>query len=314
MALWDYFNFFVVGIHLFGWFRAMDFMAPIGMIFFVLCYALALAINHAETERERTEAQEGEKLLFAKNLELEKINRMKTNFLRDMKHELRAPLTVISAGIDYTDSLITGEDETAVKVRSALETVRKQTQRVGRMLSGMAILASMSEVQNRERLNFTKLLHECVEENKLALERENNSLILDIASDLPDVFVEKDRFKQAIANLLTNSNEHTKDGEIRISADCDGTYIIVRITDSGTGIPSELLDRVFERGVAGKAEGSGFGLYLCKAIIEAHGGTIAIKSDKQVQSGTVTAQGTEVTFNIRVYGGQEIERGVDGNE
>ena len=232
--------------------------------------------------------------LSRKNETLNRLNRTKTEFLQDMSHEMKTPLTVIATGIDYTDSIIRKENGDVDKARQALETIQEETQRLGRMVSGMIKLANMNVSGNRTRVDFAALLKSGTETFQMT--HKSNTLHVEITPDLPDVFVEHDSFSQVINNLLSNALNHTQNGEITLSADlCDG-FITVRVADTGEGIDPELLPRVFKRGVSGRG-GTGYGLDICKTVVEAHGGDIDIESKP--------GNGTIVTFTVPVYGGQE---------
>jgi len=259
-------------------------------LFLALCQCVMLSAGYAKGKRREEE-------LSTKTELLNRLNRTKTEFLQDMSHEMKAPLTVIATGIDYADRQIKKESGDLSEAGSALETVRDETQRLGRMVSGMVDLASMNEISdNRNRVNFALLLQNSAEAFRLALEHQNNNLTVEIASGLPDVFVENDRFVQVMANLFYNAADYTQDGQITLTAEYDSVFITVRMTDTGCGIEPEILSRVFERGVSGR-DGTGYGLYICKTVVEAHGGTIKIES--------AADKGTVVTFTVPVYGGQE---------
>ena len=252
-------------------------VGPFGMIAFAICQMLALALENASLER---------------------LNHMKTEFLQDMSHEMQNPLTVIATGIDFADGEIESGDD-AQEIRDALEIVREETQRLGRMVRGMVQLAEMdADSQNRKRTDFATLLRNSAESFRILLRRQNNTLQIEFAPGLPDVFVEADRYKQIITNLFTNALQHTQNGRITLTATYDRTFITVRVADTGNGIDAALQPRIFERGVSG-GRGTGYGLYLCKTIVEAHGGTIAIESKRE--------KGTTVVFTVPVYGGQESE-------
>jgi len=228
----------------------------------------------------------------------EEANRLKSNFLQDMSHEMKNPLTVIATGIDYADSQTGIKEANIPKAKEAIETVRNETQRLGRMVGGMIDLASISGTEeNRKRINFAELLTSSAEVFRFNLEQKNISLHVEIAPGLPDVFIESDKFKQVLFNLLSNAADHTQDGRITVMADSLDGYITVRVTDTGSGISPDLIPRLFERGISGRG-GTGYGLFLCKIIIEAHGGKINIESEP--------GKGTDITFTIPVYGGQEV--------
>ena len=229
----------------------------------------------------------------------EHANKTKSRFLAMMSHEIRTPLTVIATGIDFADEKIAKGSSTPI-IRNALDVVRKETQRLGRMVSGMLSLASMSDTdESRRRVDFAALLRDSAEVFRLTLEKLNNVLVVDLPPDLPDVFVETDRFTQIITNVLTNAAEHTQNGIVTISAEHDEEFITVRLEDTGVGIKREILPYIFEYGVSGR-NNTGYGLYLCKTIVEAHGGNIEIESE--------FGKGTTVIFTVPVYGGQEEEQ------
>ena len=266
------------------------FTTPVGMVFFVFCYSLIIAIEYAETQRR-------EEALAERNAMLDGLNRTKTEFLQDMSHEMKAPLTVIATGIDFADMQISESDGDIQKAQNALETIREETQRLGRMVGGMVNLAAMSvNGENRKRVDFAALISDNAEAFRIPLEQQNNSLTVETAPGMPDVFVEDDRFTHVITNLLSNAANHTQRGQITVAADFDNEYITVRVTDTGEGVSPDILPRVFERGVSGRG-GTGYGLYICKTIVEAHGGAIKIDSNPN--------EGTAVTFTVPVYGGQE---------
>jgi len=223
-------------------------------------------------------------------------NKAKSLFLAMMSHELRTPLTVIATGIDFADEQIaTGGDVT--EVRNALEIVREETQRLGRMVGSMISLAAMSDSDaDRKRVDFAALLCNSAEVFRLTLEKQNIGLLVDIAPGLPDVFIEADKFAQVMTNIFSNAAAYTKDGQVSLRAVYDETFITVRVTDTGEGVDPNVLPRVFERGVSGRG-GTGYGLYLCETVVEAHGGTITIESEQ--------GKGTAVIFTVPVYGGQE---------
>ena len=223
-------------------------------------------------------------------------NKAKSRFLAVMSHEIRAPLTVIATGVDFADEQIASGGDTA-EIKDALNIVRDETQRLGRMVGSMIKLAGLSDTdENRQRVDFAALLRNSAEVFRLALEKQNNTLHIEIASGLPDVYIEADRFSQIMTNLFSNAVKHTRDGQVTVTADFDAEYIIVRVADTGEGISPQILSHVFERGIS-DGGGAGYGLYINKTIVEAHGGVIGIESELR--------KGTTVTFTVPVYGGQE---------
>jgi signal transduction histidine kinase len=250
-------------------------LAPFGMLTFTICQMLALGLE---------------------NTTLARLNHMKDEFLQDLRHELQNPLTVISTGVESADVNIASGGDVS-KTRKALEIVQDETLRLGRMVRGMIRLAEMTEEkESRKRADFAVLLKNSAEAFRPVLEKQNNKLSVNITPELPDVFVEVDKFKQVMTNLFSNVARHTHGGHITITAERDGAFNRVCLTDTGEGFDPEILRKVFERGVSG-GDGTGYGLYLCKTVIEAHGGVIGIESEP--------GEGTAVTFTVPVYGGQD---------
>jgi signal transduction histidine kinase len=240
-----------------------------------------------------------QKELEEANNALHELNRMNTEFLQDIKHEIRNPLHVISLGTDYIHARV-GTEGGAEEVRNALGIIQNEALRLGRMVNGMVELATMSESpKNREKVDFAALLRHCAETARLQAEQSKNTLRVELAPDLPYVYAEAEQLERVPVNLLSNAVNATENGEITLEVSCENNYITVRVRDTGDGISPDLLPRVFERGVSGKG-GKGYGLAICKTIVEAHGGEIKIKSEQ--------GKGTAVTFTIPVYGGQSEGR------
>lgn len=227
---------------------------------------------------------------------------MKTEFLQDISHEIQNPLTVISVGVDFIHYSI--DKEGGIQdAHGALDTIKGEALRLGRMVGGMVSLAtSEAQAHNRTKTDFTALLADALKTARLSIESQGNVLRVEIAPGLPPVYAEADQLARVPANLLSNAAKHTSGGEITLTAAADIMNITVRVSDTGSGIDPELLPRVFERGVSGIGS-HGYGLSICKTIVEAHGGAIGIESEP--------GRGTTVTFTIPVYAGQ---REVNGHE
>lgn len=242
-------------------------------------------------------------------LENEETIRIKKEFLQDLNHEMRTPLAVVATGIDLIDEQIKDRECCSENVAMAVDAIRNQVQRIGRMLDGMVEMASISEsAENRQRVNFAALLRSGAGEFGIEMKKQGTELVLDIPDGLPDVFVKSDQFTQVVTNLLSNASRYAKGGRVVVCASADKRAITVRVIDTGKGIANDLLPRVFERGVSGDG-GTGFGLHICKSVVEAHGGTIKVENIRPGHvSGDDEASGTVVTFTVPVYSGQEAGR------
>jgi signal transduction histidine kinase len=257
---------------------------------------------------------EQQKKLDEQNAVLAQTNRAKTEFLANASHEMRTPLTIISVNVQTAIEImedmgvVEKEPESSteavgrgspLEAGKLLRTAQDEIMRLARMVGGMLTLASMSEGSEKGIVEFTALLSSSAEMLRLNLQKRGNTLAAGIETGLR-VFGNADLLAQVVTNLLQNAGKHTENGTITLSAKTFERTITVTVSDTGSGIPEELLPRVFERSVSGDS-GTGYGLYLCKAIVESHGGRIWIESGRG--SGTAR-RGTAVYFSLPVYEGQ----------
>ncbi|MCL2107634.1 MAG: HAMP domain-containing histidine kinase [Oscillospiraceae bacterium] len=240
-----------------------------------------------------------QKQLEKANHALEELNRMKTEFLQDMSHEMQNPLTTITRCIGHAGSRLELPDGLGA-ARDVLNIAEDEALRLGRMVASMVNLAAMSgSAEGREKINFAEILSNCAEMFRLQLNNRGNALHVDIDPGLPPVYGIADSLKQVPINLLANAARHTGNGAVTLEASLESGFITVVVRDTGEGIPPELLPRVFERGVSSN-KSPGYGLSICRTIVEAHGGEIQIESEQ--------GKGTAVTFTIPAYGGQSEAR------
>ena len=245
---------------------------------------------------------EQQKKLDEQNSVLAHASRAKTAFLANVSHEMRTPLTVSSVNVQTVMDILEDTGETLIdhEARKLLETAQSEIMRLARMVGGMLNLASMSESTDKGMVDITALIANSAEMLRLSLQKNGNLLITDIETGLC-VFGSADLLAQVITNILLNADQHTENGTITLSARKSGGLITINISDTGKGISSEMLPHVFERGVS--EGGTGFGLYLCKTVVESHGGKIWIESKQGATSGW---HGTTVYLTLPMYEGQLI--------
>lgn len=238
---------------------------------------------------------EQQQKLDEQNHVLERASRAKTEFLSNTSHEMRTPLTVISVNVQTVAEILEDMDE-AVKDSEAaelLQSAQQEIMRLARMVGGMLTLASMSENTDKRLVDLSTLLRSNAEMFFLHVQKKGNLLTVNIAEEIY-VYGNADLLAQVVSNLIQNAAVHTINGEIVLRAEKAENEILVTVQDTGSGISSELLPHVFERGVS--SGGTGFGLYLCKTVVESHGGRIWIESTEN--------SGTTAAFALPVYEGQ----------
>ena len=135
--------------------------------------------------------------------------------------------------------------------------------------------------------DLDKLVRETIETYFAVLNKNNNKLALRIPLELPEVKADSSRLQRVFVNLISNALKHTKNGTILVKAEAEGSFIKATVKDTGSGISEEDMPHIWERYYKGKHSetGTGLGLFICKFIIESHGGRIWAES----QAGKGTA-------------------------
>ena len=214
------------------------------------------------------------------NEKLKKLDEMKDEFIGIASHELKSPLQPIlgfaelakSGDIDQKEAW-DGVTELANKLQdlanAVLDVSKIESNRLKLQIEKIPINDSIMETINelKIKLKIGVKIHESLDENA-------------------DIEVDKIRFGQVIRNLLDNAIKFTPIGTIIVNTKViqDENKVIVTISDSGLGIPKEILPNIFEKFVTkGKSNqsGTGLGLFLCKGIIEAHGGKITARNNQE---------------------------------
>jgi signal transduction histidine kinase len=274
-------------------FSIMPFEVSImAVLVFALCMAAAIFIAIL---KETEKAKENEQRLAAENAALDAHNKMKTEFLEKVSHEMKTPLTVIGGYAQITEQHI---DDNAVsdKTRFYLQTIFLESRRLADLVTEM-LKASIAKGGHKTDMQtvVTDVIGKVAAMCRPVLDMNKNRLVIDIETDCPDVKVNPAMIIQIFFNLVGNANRHMKTGTIHICAKREGAMVLFTVRDNGKGISPELLPTVFEWGISGD-DGTGLGLHICKEIVEAHGGLITAEnadSGGAVISFTLPKCGTE---------------------
>lgn len=214
---------------------------------------------------------------------LESAERMRRQLLSDLAHELRTPLATIEG---YVEGVRDGVVPPTAETWSVLET---EARRIRRLVDDLQKVSRAEERQLDLRLQPlapATIVAEAVQAAAPAYAAKGVALEAAVADGLPPVVVDRDRIEEVLANLLDNALRHTPAGgsvEVRAEGGRDEVRLVV--ADSGEGIAPEHLHRVFERfyrvdsGRSRARGGSGIGLAIARALVEAHGGRIRAESD-----------------------------------
>jgi signal transduction histidine kinase len=222
--------------------------------------------------------------------EQRRLEALKDDFVSMVSHELRTPLTSIHGALGLLESKFGAalpED-----ARRLVDVARRNSQRLARLVDNVLDLQRMQSgalAFDVKELCLQPLLQSAVETNQPYAARLGVRLRLDAVPDV-HVVADSDRLIQVVTNLVSNAAKCSPAGEtVVVSAERTRTHARVRVTDSGPGIPENFRPRVFERfaqadgSTTRRADGSGLGLSISKAIVERLGGTIGFDT---CQTGT----------------------------
>jgi len=233
----------------------------------------------------------------AANLEqLEKLSRLKSEFVSMVSHEFRTALV----GIQGFSELIRDEELEMGEVKNLAHDINADAERLNRMITEMLDLDRLEarKIQlNLKPIIVDELLLAAVERARLATTR--HTIVLDLHPSLPTVIGDADRITQVLTNLLSNAIKYSPDGgQVTVRTRLVDNSVEVAIKDQGLGIPPEFIGRLFGRYEryedkhAGKIIGSGLGLAITRQIVEMHGGKISVDS--------VVGSGSEFKFTLPV--------------
>jgi PAS domain S-box-containing protein len=197
-------------------------------------------------------------------------------------HELNQPLTAISNYCSGMVSRIKSNNLSEEDLLKALEKTAHQAQRAGQIIQRIRSFVKRSE-PNRTPSDVTAMVAEAVELAGIEMRRRQVRLSQVVAARLPAVNVDPILIEQVLVNLLRNSAESIdlaqrpltrRDVELKVLPRTEGTLPVVEftVTDTGRGLPPEVLEHLFEAFFSTKSEGMGIGLNLCRSIVESHQG------------------------------------------
>ena len=263
------------------------FKIDIGMVAFVFGLFISLLLATFALGIWRKEKQAQRAIVESQR----KTEEGRHRFLRRLDHEIKNPLTALrTALVNVRESKMEDERQRAIE---------NAGRAVGRMIRLLADLRKLSDLGERplERLpvDVPELLQEMVDAAKSLPAyqgREVNLLISKVPSPFPPVTGDRDLLALAVYNLVENALKFTSGEEaVEVRALEDGKAIVIEIADSGPGIPSDELSKIFEelyRGANARGiEGSGLGLALVQRIVELHEGQIHVRSSQAEPRGTV---------------------------
>ncbi|MGI6128533.1 MAG: ATP-binding protein [bacterium] len=241
------------------------------------------------------EGQEGAVAVLRDISDLKRLAESRLEFLANVSHELRTPLTSIKGfAVTLEDELPPGSN-----ARRYAEVIEQETDRLSRLVADIMDLSKMDAREvtlDLKTLDLTDLIVQVVEQ-LLPRVAGKVELSCQLPSALPKVLCHPDQIRQVLLNLIDNAIKYTPaGGRILVNAWAEKNWVNVAVEDTGVGIPSDDLPRLFERFYrVDKARsrslgGTGLGLAIVKGIISQHGGTVSVSSE--------LGKGTKIAFSL----------------
>ena len=228
-----------------------------------------------------------------------RLDKLRKDFIANVSHELRTPISLLQG---YSEAIVDNIAESTEEKNELAQIIHEESLRMGRLVNELLDIARMEagHIQlNVEPVEVELFVDRILKKfNGVASE---NRIFLELNKEItePIIFGDPDRLEQVFTNLIDNAIRHSSEnGYVQVSVENNANKLTVAIKDSGSGIPEEDIPFVFERFYKAdksrernaKKKGTGLGLAIAKNIIEAHHGTISVKSKLD--------KGTTFSFDI----------------
>ncbi|MHB8092958.1 MAG: sensor histidine kinase [Syntrophales bacterium] len=240
-------------------------------------------------------------LAFHDVTRLKGLERIRTDFVANVTHEIRTPLTAI---IGFAETLRQGALENREMAGRFIDTIRENAERLNRLVDDLTTLSvlELGEARlQREGLSLAEAVEKALLVTGGRAEQKGLAMRRDIPQDLPLIFADRDRLTQILINIIDNALKFTPEGGIiSLTALPEGDdFLALNVADTGPGIPEVELPRLGERFYRAdktrsrKLGGTGLGLSIVKHLMKAHGGRMNIQS--------ALGKGTTVSLSFPVF-------------
>jgi len=240
-----------------------------------------------------------------------RLSQMKSDFVSNVSHELRTPLASIRV---FGEFLRLGRVRDKDKSRQYGEYIENESRRLSQLINNIldfSKIESGAKQYEIERVSLDEVVRDSVRTWAVSLQHRGVRLRYDGPPvGLPDVLIDADAIRQALANLVDNAVKYSGDGkEIVVSLGCESARLELSVKDEGIGISRSEQEKIFERfhrvgtGLVHDVRGSGLGLSIVLHIVEAHGGEIVVQSEP--------GRGSKFTIRLPLEGPERSEPTVD---
>ena len=212
-----------------------------------------------------------------------------------LAHEMNQPLTAIANYVQAARTLLEkGDPGTASRIAGVLAKAAAQAERAGAIILRLREFVARGATERRPE-DLNKVVEEAAALALIGAREQGVHVGFRLESELPPVMIDKVQIQQVVLNLVRNALEAMATGErralsIATSADAEGGGAAVVVTDTGPGLPPEILSHLFEPFVSTKKQGMGLGLSICREIVESYGG--------KLEAGRAPGGGTMFRFTL----------------
>ncbi|MFC2948279.1 ATP-binding protein [Virgibacillus sediminis] len=226
-------------------------------------------------------------------------DKLRKDFIANVSHELRTPISLMQG---YSEAIVDDVAESKEDKNELAQIIHEESLRMGRLVNELLDLARMEAGHielNKSKVNVGTYADRIIKKFSGLAEENHIELRLEKNISRNQAYFDPDRIEQVFTNLIDNAIRHTSEnGVVRVYVDCTESGLAAEVEDSGTGIPEQDLPFVFERFYKAdksrtrnkEKKGTGLGLAIAENIIEAHNGSIKVKS--------IENQGTTFSFHI----------------
>jgi two-component system, OmpR family, phosphate regulon sensor histidine kinase PhoR len=265
--------------------------------------ATAAPVKALETangnEADGTAKPSGAVVVLHDVTELRRLERVRQDFVANVSHEFKTPLTAIQG---FAETLLSGALDDPTNNRRFLDIIRNHAMRLARLTNDLLKLARIEAGKLEVEffpVGLMELIEGCAETTLFKASRKQITLEIEVPPNLPPVRGDASLLRDVLQNLLDNAIQYTPEcGHIHVTAETRGREAVITVSDTGIGIPASDRERIFERfyrvdaARSREAGGTGLGLSIAKHIVEAHGGRLWVES--------VIGEGSKFFFSIPI--------------
>lgn len=223
--------------------------------------------------------------------ESREFNTLVTEFFTNMSHEFKTPVNVISVAIQTMNMYLENFNTDNIdKFKSYLKIVKQNCFRMTRLINNLMDITKVDSgfiKIDKKNGNIVSVVEDITQSVAAYIKSKDIELIFDTNVEEKIMAFDHDKIERVILNLLSNAFKYTNsNGHIYVNLEDKGEKVVIKVRDDGHGIPSNMLNVIFERlgqanrSLSRQCEGTGIGLYLVKSFIEIHGGKISVTSEE----------------------------------